>query len=428
MEKKKLLVLGGGNASYDVVKVAKEMGIYVIAVDKEEQPGISRRLADENYRISTTDVPTLCTLIKDKKIDGVFCGPSELRIVDAIKISDAAGLRFYSTRAQWDQCSNKSQFKSLCRRFNVPCVPEFRVPTDFTEEDLSLVKYPVIVKPVDGCSSAGLSVCRNEYELRAAIPIAVKASQSGKYLVEKYITSDCGFGCRYIATDGKIVLSAVNDRYTVDLPGGRAMISCMAIFPSKRAEQFIMKYNTQIVEMFKSIGIKNGTMFLQALYDYEDDQIYFHEMGFRLSGGLIYPMLKASCGYSDLEMMIRYAVGGKMATEDEMKKIDPYMNGKCIGSLCIPLRHGTIKRIIGLEDIISDKNVLDCSQYYHVGDSITKAQIGTLGQHFCRFKIMTNSVSEFKTAICQIQERLRIVDENGEDMIYNRFDIKRMLV
>ena len=40
---KKLLVLGGGNASYDVVVNAKKMGIYVIAVDKEEVPGVSRR-------------------------------------------------------------------------------------------------------------------------------------------------------------------------------------------------------------------------------------------------------------------------------------------------------------------------------------------------------------------------------------------------
>lgn len=423
---KRLLVLGGGTASYDIVKNAREMGIYVIVVDKEVIPGISRRLADEEYQINTTDTMGLLKLIKEKNIDGVFCGPSELRIVDAMNISEKAGLRFYCTREQWDICSDKAAFKSLCRKFNVPCVPEYYINPELKEEDLLAVKYPVIVKPVDGCSSAGLTVCWNEEELKIAIPLAVEASRSGRVIIEKYITSDYGFGCRYIANDGEIYLSAVNDRYTVDAADGKALISSVALFPSKKIDHYIENINNNVIEMFKSLGIQNGTMFMQALYDYEDDEIYFHEMGFRLSGGLIYPMLEAACGYSDLKMMIRYAVEGKMATTEELSKIDPYMHGCCIGSICIPLRPGTIKKIFGLEEILNAREVLDCTQYYHVGDSIAESQIGTLGQHFCRFKLMTSSPEEFKQRINWIQYNLKITDIKGNDMIYRRFDIERM--
>ena len=50
----------------------------------------------------------------------------------------------------------------------------------------------------------------------------------------------------------------------------------------------------------------------------------------------------------------------------------------------------------------------------------------TLGQHFCRFKIMTNSEEEYKNKIKWIQEVLEIRNSDNEDMIYRHFDIDRM--
>lgn len=424
---RKLLVLGGGNASYDVVKVARDMGIYVIAVDMEEKPGISRLLADEQYQISTTDMNGLLNLIKEKKIDGVFCGPSELRIIDAMTISQIAGLNFYCTPEQWEICSNKRYFKDLCVKYNVPCVPEYKLNSDYSADDLKGIKYPVVVKPVDGCSSSGLSVCWDSEQIKVAINLAKKNSRSGDIIVEKYITSDCGFSCRYIVSDGKFYLYATNDRFTVDEVGGNALISSVAVFPSGRTDYYETHINNNVINMFKSLGINNGTLFMQALYDYDDKQIYFHEMGLRLSGGLIYPILKAACGYSDLEMMIRLAVGGKFATPEDLLKINPYMNGKCIGSLCIPLKTGIINRIEGLESILEDESVIDCVQYYHLGDEIGLDKIGTLGQHFCRIKIYTDSKDLFLNKIKWIQDVLKIYDEDGNSMIYKNFDTNRFL-
>lgn len=421
---KRLLVLGGTSASLDVVKVAKKMGIYVIVVDDQET-GVSKKIADESYVISTTDMNELKNLVKKLKIDGVFCGPSEFNIVNAMELCEICNLPFYATKKQWEICSNKENFKKLCHKFNVPCVPEYQLSEEFIDTDLQKIKYPVIVKPVDGCSSKGISVCYNELDLRNAIPLALKFSESKNFLVEKYITNDYGFGCRYIACNGEIYLSALNDRYTVDKSGGKAMISAAALFPSKKIKEFIKEINSNVIEMFKSIGIINGTFFMQALVD-DDDKIYFHEMGLRLSGGLIYSMLEASCGFSDLKMMIRYAVGAPLSDEEELKKIDPYLNGKFIGSLCIPLNVGKISSIEGIDEIKKNNAVVDFLQYYDVGDVIEINKIGTLMQHFCRIKLMTNSREEYIENIKKIQSTLKIKDEVGNNLIYRYFDTERL--
>lgn len=424
---KKLLVLGGTNASWDVVKEAKKLGAHVTIADREPVTiGVTKKMADEVYQIDTTDIPGLTRLIREKQIDGAFCGPSEFNIRNLIALCEKAGLPCYATMEQWDTCANKATFKELCRRFDVPCVPQFHLTTELRREDLDRLNYPVILKPVDGSSSAGLFVCRNEAEVIEAVPRSAAASKSGEIIAEKCILSDCGFGCRYIANQGEIYLSAVNDRYTVDTPGGKALISSAAIFPSKRIDEFINEINPNVIRMFKSLGIQNGTMFMQALIDQDDGRICFHEMGLRLSGGLIFSMLEAACGYNDLHMMLRFALGGEMATPEEIGRIDPYMHGHFIGSLTIPLKAGTIGTIEGIDEIKADPAVLDLVQYYQVGDVLEERLIGTLAQHFCRVKLITDSVEAFKEKIDRVQSMIKVRDVNGENMIYKQFDVNRM--
>ena len=421
---KRLLVLGGTSAK-DIVLQAKGMGVYTIVADYNET-NAAKQVADESVQISTSDINALVDYVRMNNIDGVFSGPSEFNIQQVMKVCSIAGLPFYATSKQWDTCQNKMAFKELCRKFNVPVVPEYHVTADLLKEDLASIQYPVVVKPTDSYSSKGLTICSNEKELREAIPYALSVSPSGTFIVEKCITSDYGFGCRYIANDGEIWLSAVNDQYTVDEFDGRAHISAVSCFPSKKTDSFIRDINPNVVEMFKSIGLSNGTFFMQALVDQDDGQIYFHEMGLRLSGGLNYKMFESACGYNDVQMMIRFALGGPMATQEDVANIDPYMKGHIVGSLTVPLKAGVIGEIEGLEEIQSSKQVVSINQYYLVGDEVKDCYIGTLSQHLCRVKILTDSIEEFRKALTFIQQTIKVTDSCGNDQIYRRFDLSRL--
>ena len=421
---KKLLVLGDSSTS-DIIKIAKGMGVYTI-VTGIHPDAPTRKMADESFVIPSDDHESLSLLIKEKGIDGVMTGASEFQIQNMIQLCEKVGLPVYVNEKQWNICQNKASFKELCREFGVPVVPEYHMTQEMTSHDLANVRYPVVVKPVDACSSKGLSICKNEEELKIAVPYAISASETGRFIVEKCITSDYGFGCRYIANNGEIKLSALCDRYTVDEFDGRAHISSAAVFPSKLTDKYIRDINSNVIAMFKSIGLANGTFFMQALVDSDDNQIYFHEMGLRLSGGLIYSMLEASCGYNDVKMMIRYALGGPMVTENEMKLIDPFMHGHFVGSLTVPLKEGTIGSIKGVEEVRSNPHVMNIAQYYHEGDVIADSIIGTLMQHFCRIKMMTDSFEEYVDMINYVQDTINIQDVEGNSMIYRKFDVSRL--
>jgi len=420
---KKILILGSAHSSYEVVKQANLLGYYTIVVSNA--PGEASEIANEFVQIDIKEKSSLVNYIKENNIDGVFTGPSEFLTKTMIDICEATGLRCYVSSEQWDICQNKRAFKDLCLKFGVPCVPDFNVTEEFLPEDLARIQYPVIVKPVDSHSSRGIRVCHSEQDLKDAIPYALKFSPSKQYLVEKYITSEYGFTCRYLANDGELYLNATSDVYTVDRAGGRAMISGLSIFPSKKTDDYIKEINTDVIKMLKSIGLKNGSFFIQALVD-KDNRIYFHEMGLRLSGGLIFKIYKSTCGYNDVEMMIRYAMEGTMFVKDEVNRIDPYFNGISTCSLTIPLKVGKIANILGKDEILAMPNIVEFNQNYHEGDEILEDYIGTLSQHFARIKFVATSKCDIINVIQDIHQKLKVNNTSGESLIYKSFDTNRI--
>ncbi len=424
MKDKKLLILGGTLASLDIIEIAKSIGVITYAVGTDVVDEIKSRCHYWEI-ISTTDYDTLLQYIKDNNIDGVFCGPSEFNLVNVMNLTKLAGLPFYASEEQWNICSDKASFKALCNKFNVPNVKEYKIEDSLEKFDTSKIEYPVIIKPSDGCSSKGISICNDESDLEDAYKLALEFSTNKKVIIEKFIQNQgVGFSARYIANDGDIYLSMLGDRYIVDESGNESLISATSEFPSKYTQHYLDTINDNVISMFKSIGIKNGSFFMQALP--ENGEIYFHEMGLRLSGGLTYKISEPLNGVNDVKMMIRYALGGKMVTDDEVEMISPDLNNKYAGSICIPLKAGVVGEIIGLEDVRKLDGVTDIVQYYKVGEEVKPHFVGTLMQHFCRVKFIRNSHKEILEIINTIQNTLTINDINNNDMVYKRFDIDRM--
>ena len=171
---KRLLILGGTSASYDLVRNAREMGIYTIVTDPNET-GVSKEIADETAFVSTADIKGLVALAKERNVDGIFCGPSEFNLRNVIRACAEANLPCYTTMDVWDKCANKDEFKSYCREYGVDCTPEYDITRETSREELEQIPYPIILKPVDGCSSAGITVCNNADEVPAALEKAYAA-------------------------------------------------------------------------------------------------------------------------------------------------------------------------------------------------------------------------------------------------------------
>lgn len=407
---KRLLVLGGTQSTYDVVVTAQQMGLYVICVDNLDT-GISKSIANESYKISTDDFQSLLLLIKDKHVNGIFTGASEFNTRNMIELSKLADLPCYCSINQWDIMQNKRNFKSTCIRYGVPVVQEYSE----NEE----IEYPVVVKPTDNCSSRGLSVCRDKKHLSEAIEFAKQYSNSKTVIIERLMKCD-NIVSYYTVQDGTVSLSAIGDWYKFENKDGIDAITSAIVFPSIRLVEYRNKMTDCVNHMINGIGVKNGVLNLQMFY--ENGNFYVYECCLRISGTQEYNLIAPINGINNLSLMIQYAVSGKMGDESILDYDNPSFSGRCACNLAIMLKPGKITSITGVDRICANKAVLHMSAPLTIGDEILDSDVGTLGQTFCRFHLVTESKDFMKSLITYIYDNLHIVDGVGQNMIYAPID------
>ena len=408
---KKLLVLGGKPiGSLEIVNYAKQRNIYTIVSDylpTEESP--AKRISDEQWNISVDDVNLLVKKVKEEKIDFVIAGVHEFCIRKALEVSEKAGLNSFCTLKQWDNCSNKKEFKELCIKNNIP------VAKTYTVEDTN-IQYPVIVKPTDSDGSRGFSICNNIEELNNGIEKALRYSDD--YLIEEYM--DCE-ACiiHYTVIDGKILFCGISDKYSKRIENG-SMVMALQIFPSIDQDKYLSTINDKAIKMFKSMGLKNGPIWIEAFKDKE--RFVFNEMALRMGGSMTNYPVEHFYGIDQLELIIDSALG-QTYKFDNKKWIIPSKK-YCI--LPIHLKKGKIKEIHNIKKIEEIENVNKVVLVHNIGDEIQNW--GTAQQVFCYLHVKYNEDIELTHCLNEVKRLLKVLDENDENMLFYLFDLSKLNV
>lgn len=402
------MVLGGMRISCEIVKMARKMGVYTLVADYnriEDSPG--KQIADEAVDLSVIDVEAVVSYIKTHRIDGVLVGFNDMLLPYYAEICEKAGLPSYGTKEQFETLISKDRYKALCRDFDVPVIPEYDI-------DDTHIKYPVLVKPVDGSGSKGITICHNRQELEDAVAFGKKASKTGKVLIERYL-DEREVTVFWTFQDGNYYLSALGNRHVKHNQGDDVIpLPVGYTFPSV----FLPKYRKEVEEnckkMFRHLGLRDGMMFMQCKV--EDGVCYVYDLGFRLTGSLEYKVLERVCGYNPLEMMIRFALTGKMGEESiEGKAIPefktPAFNVSC---LCAP---GTIKSITGTDKVKAMPEVEDVVVAHAPGETITEDMRGLLSQIAVRVLGSVNAKEDLLPTMQRIGGTIQIIGQDGEPLL-----------
>ncbi|WP_066190744.1 ATP-binding protein [Gracilibacillus timonensis] len=424
LKDKRLLILGGSRISCEIVRKAQEMGIYTMVTDwypLEKSP--AKQLADEYFMTSTADIPAMVNLIKSKKIDGVITGFTDSVLPYYAEICEEAGIPCYGTREQFEALTNKNTYKKLCKVFDVPVVDEYQISEeDLNTDKLDHITYPVLVKPADNSGARGISICNNKEELITNYNKALKFSQKNEILVERYITGE-EVTVFYTLQDGEIYLSGIGDRHVKHNQDDVIPLPVAYTFPSVYTKSYVENTDPKVKDMFKSLGMQNGMVFMQCLV--EDDNCIIYDIGYRLTGTLEYKLLEQVCGYNPLQMMIEHSLTG-VNTEMKLKeKATSYW--KEIGfNVSFLIKPGVIKKIEGLDEIKAIPNVLDAVLAHEEGEEIPNSARGTLKQIVLRVFATAENKNELTELLDTIYNTLKVTSNEGENMLLEGFDTKEL--
>lgn len=409
-------MLGGSAFSRDIKKYANQKGFRIISIGKNKDAQYMK-IADEAFNVDFMNFATVAEIVKNKNIDGIFCGAAEVSILAAISISEITGVKFYTNKTQWEQLSSKESFKNNLRKYDIGAIPEYDINDFLNRKTYTECLYPVIIKPVDGSGAKGISICNNYNQLNEGYRNAIDASFKKKVILEKYLIDMDDVFIRYHIQDNDFSISSSFDKYTTKGQTNDLRYPLAYLHPTKHLKSYIENIDSKMRRMIKSLGIKNGVMTLQAFVD-NNNNYYFYEAGFRLGGSQSYLFSDAINNSNSLHYMINLALAGKMSNEDISLKDNPFFNKHCC-NLYFPATEGKIEQIKGLKEISSVKEVINITEYCKAGDYIHNTK--SLDQVCFRMHLMADSSTNLSRTINRVNSLLQIIDINGKNLIMEYF-------
>lgn len=407
---KKLLILGGNAISCEIVKAARELGVYTIVTDWNKiENAPAKQIADEYWNISLLEYEELASKIKEDKIDGVLTGFTDSYLLPYQHLCEITGLPCYATKEVFETTMDKAKFKQLCRDNGVPVIPEYDLAT-FDPNAIN-EKNKIIIKPVDNSGSRGVILCEKPEAFQHCMEYALSFSEKKQVVIEKYMEME-SISASYTIQDGIISLSTLNDRYVHKAETGGGSVTTMSIYPSQYADKYINNLNEKVCTMYNNLGVRNGLLSIQFFTDGND--FYAMEMGHRLTGGQHYMISKEENGISALDQLIHFAVTGRMADFSIVEKD----NARFTHTYChiyILGKEATIARFEGLEYLKSLPELIHFSQMKMEGDTV--GADGTSAQKVVGLHLKLKNRNDLSRIMSNIQREFHFYDEDGNDLM-----------
>lgn len=302
---KRILIIGAGFLQSFVIRKAKELGYYVIAVDKNPE-SVGFKYADEFEIIDIIDQQSCLMYAIKKNIDGVMTAATDYGVLTASYIAqemDLPGLDYNIAKL----VKNKYLVRRTLFDNMIDDVSQYYEIDSLSslEKVKKSITFPVIVKPCDGSGSKAITRVDSEAELESAIKHAISASLVGKALIEEFIEG-LEYGVESIVYNGEVYVLGVMGKQMTPAPYyaelGHYFPSQLDICVEKRVKEVVQK-------AIKSLGINFGAVNMDVLVT-SDDRVCIIDVGARMGGNLIGShIIPYGTGIDYLEILIRSAVG-----------------------------------------------------------------------------------------------------------------------
>lgn len=421
---KKLLVIGGAFQHCKVVEAARELGVITYVTDYlpvEKAP--AKQIADKYYMHNITDIDEIVDMCKKEGINGVISTSLDACQKPYQQIAERLGLPCFGTKEQFEILTNKESFKKCCLENGVDTIPQYSVDDFLITEKSKKVEYPVLVKPCISRGSRGSSVCYSVEEVNKAIEVAKNESSNGLALIEKYMGNKKDICVTYLAVNGQFYLTRVGDRLLGSIEDKMERVSMMGMAPSMYTGFYLQNVNDRVIKMLKSIGIKNGPVFMQGFVD--GNTVRFYDPGLRYPGAEYERVYEKVHEINLMKPLIEFVLTGGVSFYKNIPIDGCLQKGKFTPYLLISVRSGKICKISGLDEIRSHPSVVTIFEKYGVGDIVPTSY--NVNQRFCEIDVCCDNVESLCELIDWIYDKLVIENEFGENMVFSKVNTKKLL-
>lgn len=304
---KHLLMLGGGFLQCFVIKKAKELGYYVHCLDADPNAQ-GFKLADDYEVVNIVDQDKCLSYAREKKIDGVLTAATDFSVLSMSYIAQELGLpgiNYESAKI----IKNKAKVRTCLFEAKVDdtgCSYEI-TSLDMIDEILPQIKFPIMMKPVDGSGSRGASKVDRVEDFRKACEFAINSSITHCAVAEPFVVGK-EYGVESFVDNGDIYVMAVMQK-DMTLPPYYAELG--HAIPSGLPVEVDNKVKNCVAKAIRALGVNHGSINMDLLVT-SDYSVHIIDIGARMGGNLIGShIIPIGTGIDYMGNMIKAAVNDK---------------------------------------------------------------------------------------------------------------------
>lgn len=301
---KRLLILGGGLWQLEYVRRARQLGLETWVTDWSPA-AVARNDADHFDPIDLKDHDATLALAERARIDAVLTA-ADIGVPTAAYVAERLGLPGHST-AQADYATNKFRMRQRSRELGIPC-PAYRLVRSMGDAAAAIAgqPLPVIVKPIDNCSSRAVRWIGRASELEPAVAAALAASRGGEALVEEFLVGDEG-SIEALVQDRRVTILGICDKTKSPLPD---RFDLGLRYPGAYDAGVQREIESLATRIAAGFGIANGILHIEFLVARDTPTVYLIEFAIRGCGSKVAThLMPALTGIDVVRVVIRQAFG-----------------------------------------------------------------------------------------------------------------------
>ena len=389
---KKIMIMGAGIYQVPLIRRAKEMGIYTIAVSiPGNYPGFA--IADEVCHINTVDYESVLKVAREKQIDGIVTAGTDVAVITIGRVCDAMGLKGLSFEAA--KIASDKRLMKECYEKNGVRTARFRM-ISFDEdpaESLSDLTYPLIFKAVDSSGSRGITRVNGPEGIAAAIDNVRGVTRKDYYIVEEFIVGS-EFGAQAFVYNGELrfVLPHGDYVFTGDTGVPVGHFAPFALTDEQKKDVF-----DQTEKAIRAMKLDNCA--INADFIMRDGKTYVLEIGGRSGATCLAELVSIYYGFDYYEKIILAALGEDPDFPQEKAVPNASM-------LLMSDRDGVIRSIANHNP--KDNRIYEVQFDYTVGDAVKKFHVGPhrIGHVITRGETLDEAVDVLHDALSKIEIRV----------------------
>lgn len=311
-----LIVNAGSSKKRFILQKIKKTGARVTCVNKEKSSWAIPYVDDWIITDTSSHTETLQAVgayIKDKKtphLDGAFTYWEDDVLLTS-KITDRfgfIGIPYHVAK----QARNKFLFRDFCKINNLPTIGHKIINSSKDLDDLGHLKFPLVIKPVYGSSSAFVIKVDNKEELhnsyqfiQRAISTSVESALADgtELLVEEYIDGD-EVDVDIVIQNSRMKFYGVSDNTKTKEP---FFIEDERYTPSGLPDTVQKNLVRMCDVVLEKLGVQNGVIHFEAKATSEG--VMPIEVNLRMGGDEIYSSIKDAWKVDLIESAIKIACG-----------------------------------------------------------------------------------------------------------------------